>query len=232
MTAPGAARRLHPTTGETGGGKKSLANCVCSRDAAKGQEPPAQAPQFQKNPTSAFKAACGRLKSVQVWRRENLRAHRWFLGEREGGGEKESLRNLGELMKTAERQGKGRGKVGKSREKVGKSRRKGGERQGGKRQGKVRGKAGERWEKAGERQGEGRDTHKELCGLEPSSAQCQHWYREKHHSPTDPCRVLLSRAQIPPHTSVKPGHGKRRDPMGCVSPRQGGRAAWEGKPEV
>lgn len=120
---------------------------MCSRDAAKGQEPPAQAPQFQKNPTSAFKAACGRLKSVQVWRRENLRAHRWFLGEREGGGEKESLRNLGELMKTAERQGKGRGKVGKSREKVGKSRRKGGERQGGKRQGKVRGKAGERWEK-------------------------------------------------------------------------------------
>lgn len=87
-------------------------------------------------------------------------------------------------------------------------------------------------EQAGERQGEGRDTHKELCGLEPSSAQCQYWYRERHHSPTDPCRVLLSRAQIPPHTSVKPGHGKRRDPMGCVSPRQGGRAAWEGKPEV
>lgn len=166
MTAPGAARWLHPTTGETGGGKKSLANCVCSRDAAKGQEPPAQAPQFQKNPTSAFKAACGRLKSVQVWRRENLRAHRWFLGEREGGGEKESLRNLGELMKTAERQGKGRGKVGKSREKVGKSRRKGGERQGGKRQGKVRGKAGERWEKAGKKQGRGRGkagTHTKNC---------------------------------------------------------------------
>lgn len=59
-------------------------------------------------------------------------------------------------MKTAERQGKGRGKVGKSREKVGKSRRKGGERQGGKRQGKLRGKAGERWEKAGKKQGRGR----------------------------------------------------------------------------
>lgn len=114
-------------------------------------------------------------------------------------------------MKTAEGQGKGRGKVGKGRGKVGKSRRKGAERQeknrekagkkaGGWQEGEKRGKGGKRQGKAGERQGEGRHTHKELSGLEPSSAQCQHWSRERHRSPADPCRVLLSRAQIPAHT--------------------------------
>lgn len=55
-------------------------------------------------------------------------------------------------MKTAERQGKGRGKVGKSREKVGKSRRKGGREKAGESQGKSRGKVGKSRGEAGGRQ--------------------------------------------------------------------------------
>lgn len=114
-------------------------------------------------------------------------------------------------MKTAEGQGKGRGKVGKGRGEAGERWEKAGERErkgrkktekkaGGWQEGEKQGKGGKRQGKAGERQGEGRHIHKELSGLEPSSAQCQHWSRERHRSPADPCRVLLSRAQIPAHT--------------------------------
>lgn len=88
MTAPGSA---HPSDASKRGRdqtlkEKSLAHSGLSRGSAKWQASagvPAHTPRFFKDLTQV--SDCGRQKSAQMWRMQNVISPSWFLGEKRFG---------------------------------------------------------------------------------------------------------------------------------------------------